>query len=169
MDQVELGKRIRQRRKAQGLQQDDLAAALSVSRSMVSLYENGKVPITTNALHKAAEVLKVPVAYLIGDIDYDELIRMEAPERVEVQSITRIHDSSRFALKKKWMKDRINFMLDGIPDHLMDVAVEIIEVLTVHTYDKDRSNIWRRKVSEADVRNDDTDPYMIQDDPYTNG
>ena len=79
---------------------------------MVSLYENGKVPITTNALHKAGEPFKVPVASVIGDTDYDELIRMEAPQRVEVQSITRIHDSSRFALKKKWMKDRINFMLN---------------------------------------------------------
>lgn len=61
------GERIRQRRKEIGMNADDLAEAIGVSRSTIFRYENGfieKVPI--DSLLPIAEALHTTPAYLMG-------------------------------------------------------------------------------------------------------
>jgi transcriptional regulator with XRE-family HTH domain len=64
-----IGDRIRAARERRGLTQSQLAEAVGVQPTAVTLWENKKNPrgITGPHLHKVAEVLEVSVAKLLGE------------------------------------------------------------------------------------------------------
>lgn len=77
-----LGNRIRQARKYRGYSQEDIASLLDISRSSISLMENGERKLDSMELKKLAEFFNVSVDDLIGEsqtnIDYGEDIEMVA-------------------------------------------------------------------------------------------
>ena len=65
---VELGKRIRARRKALGLAQDELALVANMDRSYVGRVERGEQNISFTLLCRLSEALECDVAALTSNI-----------------------------------------------------------------------------------------------------
>ncbi len=63
---TDLGQRIAERRKAQGMTQVDLANALGIAQQTMAHYEGGVSRIAVETLTQAALVLLIPVEDLIG-------------------------------------------------------------------------------------------------------
>ncbi|MDI6604079.1 MAG: helix-turn-helix transcriptional regulator [Thermoanaerobacteraceae bacterium] len=63
------GERLSQLRKEKGLTQEELAKALNMTRSSLSLYEIGKRDPDTDTLRKIADFFNVSVDYLLGNTD----------------------------------------------------------------------------------------------------
>lgn len=61
------GQRLRERRKAIGLDVTELAAAVGVSQPAVSQWEAGQTAPNRQKLAKLAQILRVPVSWLISD------------------------------------------------------------------------------------------------------
>ena len=67
---IRLSERIQHIRKQQGISQQDLAAKVQVSKSMINRYENKGVQPQADVLNKIASLLNAPVDYLInGETD----------------------------------------------------------------------------------------------------
>ena len=62
---LELGRRIRQRREAEGLLQEELAAQTAISRSSVANIERGQQQAPVHVLFAIARVLRVELADLL--------------------------------------------------------------------------------------------------------
>jgi len=58
-----IGRRIRGKRRALGLTQDDLAKSLGVSPDMIEDYERGTERVPADHLIELSKVLGVPVSY----------------------------------------------------------------------------------------------------------
>ena len=63
------GEKIKAKRKAIGLSQDDLAEKLGVTRQAVSKWETDRAQPTTSNLRELARVFSVDMAYFIGEDD----------------------------------------------------------------------------------------------------
>lgn len=76
---MEIGARIRERRTAAGMSQDDLAARAYVSRQTISSWENGKTYPDVQSLLLLSEIFGVTVDSLIkGDVEtMNETIRRD--------------------------------------------------------------------------------------------
>lgn len=75
---MSVGSRIRERRKALGLNQEQLRDSLGYKyNSAISKIEKGQVSVNTESLPKIAEVLKTSTAYLIGLTDDPETPQSE--------------------------------------------------------------------------------------------
>ena len=69
----ETGKRIKERRKALGMSQEELALKLDLkSRSAICSVEKGKEDLTIERLRRYAEALMTTAPYLMGLTDIDE-------------------------------------------------------------------------------------------------
>lgn len=67
LNYIEIGKRIRSKRKELGLTQKELGAKVNLSEASVSKYESGKVEeASTTKLNEFAEVLGVDIGWLLG-------------------------------------------------------------------------------------------------------
>jgi transcriptional regulator with XRE-family HTH domain len=60
---LEVGAKLRQRRKLLALSQSNLAAATGVTHQQIQKYETGIATITAGRLQQMAKVLNVPVGY----------------------------------------------------------------------------------------------------------
>jgi transcriptional regulator with XRE-family HTH domain len=58
-----IGRRVRGKRRALGLTEDDLAKALGVGRDTIEAYERGTARVAREHLIKLAEFLGVPISY----------------------------------------------------------------------------------------------------------
>ena len=67
-----LGERIREQRCRMYLTQEELAEALCIKKSTISMYENDKVDIKTSVLSDLSRELNTSVAYLLGQEEFDE-------------------------------------------------------------------------------------------------
>lgn len=79
---MNIGKRIRDRRKELGLSADDLAEAIGKDRTTIYRYERGAIEkLPTNILVPIAEALHTTPAYLMGwdddPMDYEEWLNNE--------------------------------------------------------------------------------------------
>lgn len=64
-----LGKRLSELRKEKGMTQEELAKALNITRSALSLYEIGKRDPDSATLKKIADFFGVSIDYLLGRTD----------------------------------------------------------------------------------------------------
>jgi Zn-dependent peptidase ImmA (M78 family)/transcriptional regulator with XRE-family HTH domain len=83
IDQIELGRRIRQARESCGMTQEEVAEKLAVSRSIVVQIEQGKRPVSGLELHT--------LAYLFAR-DIREFLADEFAEDDVVRALFRSHD-----------------------------------------------------------------------------
>lgn len=58
-----VGRRIRGKRRALGLSEDDLAKALGVVRGVLEAYEQGRVRVPPEHLIRLSDIFGVPVSY----------------------------------------------------------------------------------------------------------
>lgn len=61
--------RLKVLRERSGFTQNELAKKLNVSRSLISIWENGLANISLKQLIKLASIYKVPIDYILGIID----------------------------------------------------------------------------------------------------
>jgi transcriptional regulator with XRE-family HTH domain len=67
LNYIEIGRRIRSKRKELGLTQKELGAKVNLSEASVSKYESGKVEeASTTKINEFAEVLGVDIGWLLG-------------------------------------------------------------------------------------------------------
>ena len=81
------GQRLRERRKAVGLDVSELAAKLGVSQPAVSQWEIGTTSPGRKKLSKLAEILRVPVATLINDEELAAQQNVGAPMQAHVATL----------------------------------------------------------------------------------
>ncbi len=67
-----LGERIREQRCRMNLTQEELAEALCIKKSTISMYENDKVDIKTSILVDLSKALNTSPNYLLGLEESDE-------------------------------------------------------------------------------------------------
>ena len=67
-----LGERIREQRCRMNLTQEELAEALCIKKSTISMYENDKVDIKGSILIELSGVLHTSLNYLLGMEEYEE-------------------------------------------------------------------------------------------------
>lgn len=65
--------KIKERRKALGMTQQDLAQAMNASRSTVAMWEIGRVDLPLSVLTELALVLETSVSYLVDEEDIGKL------------------------------------------------------------------------------------------------
>ena len=71
-----VGERIKLKRKAMGLSQEELAERMHVTAALISNYENDTVDIKSSVMRQLAEHLGTTVAYLMdGDPEIDTDIK----------------------------------------------------------------------------------------------
>ena len=58
-----VGRRIRGKRRALALTEDDLAKALGVDRSVIDAYEQATVSVPPDHLNRLSQILNVPISY----------------------------------------------------------------------------------------------------------
>jgi transcriptional regulator with XRE-family HTH domain len=66
---VQVGARLRLRRRMLGLSQEKLGEMIGLTFQQVQKYERGANRIGASRLHKLSEVLDVPVSFFFGDTD----------------------------------------------------------------------------------------------------
>lgn len=71
-----LGERIREQRILMKMTQEELAEALHIKKSTVSMYENDKVDIKGSILVELSRALKTSPNYLLGIEDNGEMIEI---------------------------------------------------------------------------------------------
>ena len=67
-----VGSRIRERRTAMGLTQENLASALEISYQQVQKYEAGTNRVSAGRLYEIARKLDVEVSYFYEDLDPEQ-------------------------------------------------------------------------------------------------
>lgn len=86
-----IGQRIKARRLALGMTQQDLANALfDGAKSTISQYENDKVDIKSSVLRELCKVLKTNPNYLMGFYDQEEDELVDAYNRIQSKDIKRL-------------------------------------------------------------------------------
>ena len=84
--EVEIGRRLFQRRIELGMPQRDLGRAVGVSLSAIQKYERGENRIAASRLSALAEALKVDVTYFFGDArQVPPELRGDAPSRYSLE------------------------------------------------------------------------------------
>ena len=76
MDNVELGKRIKELRKSRDLKQEDLAELLGISRGQISNLEHGRRGLDLAKLQKLCSYFKIPMEYFGIEPDTEEAIEL---------------------------------------------------------------------------------------------
>ena len=89
-----LGERIREQRTLMQMTQEELAEALCVKKSTVSMYENDKVDIKGSILVEISKVLNTSPNYLLGQEDFDE----DLMELVSIYKALKNHKIKQVAL-----------------------------------------------------------------------
>lgn len=112
---MEIGDRIRERRKALGLTQTELAQRLGLtSKAAISTVENNKEDMTTERIRKYAAALNTTPQYLMGWVD-----RPDRPQEQIVIDVTPTIDI---------MKKNMPYYEDGTAE----IAQEIFENKDLH-------------------------------------
>lgn len=111
---IDMGERIKSRRKQIGLSQIELAQKVGyTSKSTISLIENGKRDISSAQLKKIATALDTTVDYLMG---LDEIIdiRIEYDEETvkRLQNIFSTYYDKLTEENKKNAEDYLKFLLE---------------------------------------------------------
>ena len=69
------GSRLRELRKQRGLSQNELAGILKTSHAVIGKYERDDVKPSIDAAKRIANVLETTIAYLLGEVESDELFK----------------------------------------------------------------------------------------------
>ena len=80
-----LGNRIKEARKSKNIAQKDLAGALGVTKSAMSLWEKGTREPDVSTLRRIADILDVSADYLIGRSDEEKIDGIDAGSRMIMQ------------------------------------------------------------------------------------
>lgn len=68
---VNIGKKIRNKRHILGLSQNDLAAKLGITFQQVQKYEKGQNKVMASRLYNISKILNVDINYFFADLDED--------------------------------------------------------------------------------------------------
>lgn len=98
---MELGTRVRQTRKAQGMTQSQLADALGTSQSAVSQIEAGDRNPTYDMIRRLADQLNVSPGYLMGgDVRGEDIDELSPEEETHFRQLRGLSDEGREELRE---------------------------------------------------------------------
>lgn len=102
---MEMGDRIKERRTALGLTQEELGDKLGVQKSAIAKYENGRVEnIKRSVIQKMAEVLGCTPSYILGfddeDFSADDKL-LEVTRNMSDEQIAKIIEYAQFIKSQK--------------------------------------------------------------------
>lgn len=99
---------IRERRKALGLTQEELAKKVGYSgKSMIAMIEKGKVDLSQSKIVEFAEALNTAASSLMGWRDENTIAahKNDRPANVSIEEWTR-EEQEEIERFKKWVKDQ---------------------------------------------------------------
>lgn len=102
MNNIELGKRIKELRKSRNMKQDDLANTLGISRGQISNLENGRRSLNLKQLEKLCNLFKVDMSFFGVKPDTQETI--ELLERAKLLFESDIPEKDKEELYQNLMK-----------------------------------------------------------------
>ncbi len=105
----ELGQRIAEARKAQGLTQVELANRLGISQQTLAHYEGGVLRIAIATLVAVAKTVNTPVEVLIGDEESAAAKKKRGPASKLQQQMEEIGAMSR--TKQKFVMDMLDTVI----------------------------------------------------------
>lgn len=96
---MNMAERIKERRRALGMTQEELGAKLGLKKSAIAKYENGRVEnIKRSVILKMSEVLECPATYLMGiDPEYsiDDLKPIEKPDPNDIELLRAYYSATK--------------------------------------------------------------------------
>ena len=126
---IQVGKKIRERRLICGLSQADLAKKAGTSPQLVQKYETAVTRITVDKLYELAEALSVDISYFLTDIS-------EIAAELNDQKKTFDYDNSningeemlKFVKEYKKIKDEISLnIIHSLIKHILFVEQQEID------------------------------------------
>ncbi|NTB87648.1 helix-turn-helix domain-containing protein [Agrobacterium tumefaciens] len=123
---VEVGSRIRVRRKILGMSQTQLAESLGVTFQQVQKYEKGSNRIGASRLQNMAEILSVPISYFFGESALSSIgfnVKTELSEGSDLTAFVETPEATELNLafskiKSPIVRKRIVVLLKSIADAL---------------------------------------------------
>ena len=110
--------RIRELRRARGLNQEALAKILRVNRSAVSKYENEEIPLNDELLGTLADYFSVSTDYLLGRVENPSPRR----EKEKAPSELSAEEALMLALTKLFGREPTEAELAEAARHLVEAA-----------------------------------------------
>lgn len=126
MRNIEIGKRIQERRKALNISVVDVAAHTGLSKATIHRYENGEIKdIKLPVLDTIAAMLNVNPLWLLGKSDRQERMDGKTNDLCVAlkQMITHVSDAPRLAIGKRLATDRER----RVVALTLQLAIDIIE------------------------------------------
>jgi len=128
---LNIGHRLKLRRRLLGLSQKDLADALRISVQQIQKYENAINRTSSSRLHILAELLNVPISYFFGTMDgphapelykISENIALEVTEAEykETLQLVKYYKS----IKDSNLKQHILRMMSALSSYEVDITSE---------------------------------------------
>ncbi|TCM48386.1 transcriptional regulator with XRE-family HTH domain [Rhizobium sp. PP-F2F-G48] len=123
---VEVGSRVRVRRKILGMSQTQLAESLGVTFQQVQKYEKGSNRIVASRLQNMAEILSVPISYFFGESALSSIVSDVKTELSEGRDLTAFVETPEATeiniafskIKSPIVRKRIVVLLTSIADAL---------------------------------------------------
>ena len=81
-DRISLGAKLREAREYLGLSQDEVSKEIGLTRSAISLVENGQRKVSALELKKFAELFQRPVADFTGEADALDGVRADTVQHL---------------------------------------------------------------------------------------
>ena len=91
---IHIGERMKARRTALGMTQQDLGSGLGVSFQQVQKYERGNNRVASSTLYDAAKVLKVSILYFFSGLG--ETTTLQDDERALIDSVFSLSGGHEF-------------------------------------------------------------------------
>ncbi len=108
MNNVELGKRIKELRKSRGLTQGDLSELLGISRGQISNLEHGRRGLDLSKLQKLCSALKVNLDYFGLEPNTEETLELLDRAKLLFES-DKVSDKDKEELYSQLMKMYLKF------------------------------------------------------------
>lgn len=123
---VEVGSRVRVRRKILGMSQTQLAESLGVTFQQVQKYEKGSNRIGASRLQNMAEILSVPISYFFGESALSSIgsdVKTELSEGRDLTAFVETPEATELNLafskiKSPIVRKRVVVLLKSIADAL---------------------------------------------------
>ena len=106
---AELGQRMAQARKAQGITQVQLAQTLGISQQTIAHYEGGRLRLVASIIPLIAQAIGITVVELMGEVDPKKLKSKRGPRSKLERQVEQIKKLPRS--KQKFIEEMLDALI----------------------------------------------------------
>lgn len=125
---MEIGSRIKAKRKENRFTQIELAKLVSVSPQVISNWERGYSDLSSNDVARLADALNCSTEYLHGKNPDEKIARPSLTTKDELDMAKRMEKMKRDLIEAKSDGDGLNYSGEPMSDEAIDSLIEAIEI-----------------------------------------